>query len=225
VEALGVDDATAASWFLSATGSSADGTSEFSACLSPELVPVILASFTAESGNEGVRLAWVTASETDHLGFHVLRRVAGQEWVRLTEDLVEGGPEYAFLDPEPVPGRENEYTLEAWARDGSRQRLGSVRTMGMARPVGIALRALPNPIRSSGTLVFALAEPGRVEVEIISVTGRRLHSLVDAVRPAGEHRISWDGTDASGRHLASGSYIAVLRTSGETRTLKLVLLR
>jgi hypothetical protein len=188
-------------------------------------VPVVLASFTAESVTDGVRLVWSTASETDHLGFHVLRRTVGEaDWTRISHALLDEGPDYAFVDADAPAGRESEYTLEAWGRDGSRQRVGSVRVLVAERVTAPALRALANPLRSSGTLLFALPEAGRVQLDIVSVTGRRVATLVDGVRTAGEHRIAWEGTDARGRRLASGSYIAVLRTPAETRTLQLVIL-
>ena len=226
VEALGVDDATAASWFLSATATGPEGTSEFSACLSPELVPVVLATFTAVSEEGGVRLAWSTSEETRHLGFHVFRRDGGAaEWIRLTDDLVAGGPDYVYLDPGAPAGRESEYSLEAWARDGSHQRLGRVRVFVDARPAVLALRAAANPFRAAGTLVFDLPEPVRVRLEIVAVTGRRIATLVDGFETAGEHRVTWDGIDIHGRRVAAGSYFAVLTTPGESRTLQLVVLR
>ena len=56
------------------------------------------------------------------------------------------------------------------------------------------------------TLAFELAAGGPVRLEIFAVDGRRIRSLVDAVRTAGRHEVVWQGRDSRGRAVASGTY-------------------
>lgn len=54
-------------------------------------------------------------------------------------------------------------------------------------------RALPNPARGHGALVFTLPEAAVVDVELYDVSGRRVRTLARAQRfEAGPHRLQWD---------------------------------
>ena len=60
--------------------------------------------------------------------------------------------------------------------------------------------------------------------EVFAVDGRRIRSLVDAVRTAGRHEVTWHGRDDLGRGVASGVYMRQIGTrrvgvSGEYRIL------
>ena len=51
-------------------------------------------------------------------------------------------------------------------------------------------RALPNPARGHGEIVYALPDPENVTVRLFDPAGRVAATLLDGVRqPAGEHRI------------------------------------
>jgi subtilisin family serine protease len=88
------------------------------------------------------------------------------------------------------------------------------------------LAGYPNPFNPRTTLRFALPSAGRAVLEVHDLAGRRVRRLLAAELPAGEHEVAWDGTDDSGRAVASGQYVARLR-AGETGpvTRKLTLVR
>ena len=91
-------------------------------------------------------------------------------------------------------------------------------------PADVVLRQnVPNPFNPATTIVFALPEPGRVRLEVFDVGGRRVRTLVDAERPAGEHRVDWDGRDARGRRVSSGVYFYKLDAGSTARVRKMVL--
>jgi cytochrome c553 len=77
--------------------------------------------------------------------------------------------------------------------------------------------ARPNPFRLHTTLCFSLPVPQRVRLSVFDLAGRRVRVLVDEVREAGRHDVSWDGRDEAGRGLASGIYF--VRLQGEERSL------
>ncbi len=83
----------------------------------------------------------------------------------------------------------------------------------------------PNPFRGSTDLRFALAERGRVRLSIYSVSGSLVRTLVDGVRDAGEHAVSWDGKNDSGGRAASGVYFVDVSAGTERRTRRAVLIR
>jgi flagellar hook assembly protein FlgD len=49
--------------------------------------------------------------------------------------------------------------------------------------------------------------------------------LVDGPQTAGHHEITWDGLDASGRSVATGTYFYRLESDGISAARKLTLLR
>jgi hypothetical protein len=85
--------------------------------------------------------------------------------------------------------------------------------------------AVPNPFNPSTELVFEVSRPGPVRLDVLSVDGRLVRSLVSGRQPAGNHRVRWDGRDAAGRSVASGLYVVRLQAGAEVRTRRLVVVR
>jgi hypothetical protein len=85
--------------------------------------------------------------------------------------------------------------------------------------------ASPNPMLSRTRFEFALAEPGRVSVQVFDVTGALLSTIANEWLPAGLHAREWNGADASGRRLSPGVYLVMIRMPGLERSQKLVMLR
>jgi murein DD-endopeptidase MepM/ murein hydrolase activator NlpD len=80
----------------------------------------------------------------------------------------------------------------------------------------------PHPVRASANLEFSLARSGVARLIVRDAQGRRVATLADGWRPAGTHVARWAGRDDSGRRAAPGVYFAQLRSGGELRTRRLV---
>ena len=87
------------------------------------------------------------------------------------------------------------------------------------------LLARPNPLNPQTTLTFVLSESRHVEVNIVDAKGRVVRTLVSQTMPRGQHDVTWDGRDATGREVASGAYIAVLKSPSARLSQKLLLLK
>jgi hypothetical protein len=87
------------------------------------------------------------------------------------------------------------------------------------------LGAYPNPFNPATELRFELASRSRVEIEIMDLRGRRVRQLLATTLPAGEHRARWDGLDANGSAVSSGTYIYRLRAGTREFSGKLSLVR
>jgi uncharacterized delta-60 repeat protein len=85
------------------------------------------------------------------------------------------------------------------------------------------LGAHPNPFNPTTRLHFALDAPGPVELVVHDLRGRRVATLVDGPRPAGEQSVGWRGRDDAGRPVASGTYLLCLRAGGTVHTSKVTL--
>lgn len=75
----------------------------------------------------------------------------------------------------------------------------------------------PNPTASGALLEFALPRAQRARLELLDPQGRSVRVLVDGDLSVGEHRLSWDGTDAAGRRVPAGLYLARLRAGADVR--------
>jgi len=80
-----------------------------------------------------------------------------------------------------------------------------VTTLGLAHP---------NPFNPSTTIEFALASPGNARLDVYTIDGRLVNTLVNRGLAAGPHSAIWNGTDQQGRAVASGTYFYRLTTTG-----------
>lgn len=83
----------------------------------------------------------------------------------------------------------------------------------------------PNPFNPATTYRFQLPEAGPVRLDVFDSAGRLVRTLVDDVRDAGPHAVTWDGRDAQGVPLASGVYLSRLVANGERLEQKSILLK
>jgi beta-glucanase (GH16 family) len=85
--------------------------------------------------------------------------------------------------------------------------------------------ASPNPFNAHTEIRFDLADSGDIHLVIFDAQGRRVRTLESGVLGAGSHRSVWNGTDDSGRVVASGAYFAALRTARGRSVIRLVLVK
>jgi hypothetical protein len=78
----------------------------------------------------------------------------------------------------------------------------------------------PNPFNASTTIPITIAQAGRTTIQIYSLTGQLVTTLLDADLPAGERRVGW-----SPRSLASGVYLCTMATGGDLVTRPILYLK
>jgi hypothetical protein len=81
----------------------------------------------------------------------------------------------------------------------------------------------PNPFNTSTTLRFNIAERSDVKIEIYDVKGTLIRTLVNENLDAGGYPVVWDGTDAKGNVMSSGTYICKMSAGNFNQTLKMTL--
>jgi flagellar hook assembly protein FlgD len=68
-----------------------------------------------------------------------------------------------------------------------------------------------------------LADPGVVTARVFDLQGRLVASISDAMLPAGEHELRWDGRTVGGGPAAAGVYWMQMAVNGHRlHTAKLV---
>jgi len=80
----------------------------------------------------------------------------------------------------------------------------------------------PNPALGSARFAFTLERAEQVDLTVYDVTGRAVATLAHGRFAPGEHAITWDGRDRSGRDVPAGVYLCRLETEEQTQTQRLV---
>jgi hypothetical protein len=83
----------------------------------------------------------------------------------------------------------------------------------------------PNPFNPNTRIAFDIGRHGPASLAIYDSGGRLVDVLVDGVLERGEYRVRWDGTDGTGRPVASGVYFYVLETDEAQLTRRMTLIR
>jgi hypothetical protein len=83
----------------------------------------------------------------------------------------------------------------------------------------------PNPFNPDTDILFSIRDAGKVSVRIYNVRGQLVRTLVDENLLPGEYTRHWDGTNDSGRLVASGIYFCKMEAMNFTDTKKMILLK
>ncbi len=208
-----------------------------------QTLPVELSSFTATlTADLFVNIAWVAQSETNHLGYNVLRGENDTlaEALQLNAVVITEGEQlgtqmsYNYLDTEVQTGTTYHYWLESLDLGGGSQFFGpiSVQVTGEPGDPGIPplpptvtklLPAYPNPFNPSTNIRYQLVEPATVRIEIYNVKGQLIRSYENSYSDPGYYQIMWDGRDAQGKPATSGVYLYRM-TAGKYSSYKKMVL-
>jgi photosystem II stability/assembly factor-like uncharacterized protein len=77
----------------------------------------------------------------------------------------------------------------------------------------------PNPFSSSTQIVYNLTRSSNITLTIYDLSGRKIQTLVDEFKTAGEHTIDWDAS-----HLCNGLYFCKFEVDNEPGELKKMVL-
>jgi hypothetical protein len=82
----------------------------------------------------------------------------------------------------------------------------------------------PNPFNSTTTIPVTIPADGRVLIEIYNILGARVYSK-NVFMTAGYHSFTWNGTDLTGKTVASGIYTYQVQINNTSRMKKMLYLR
>ncbi|MBN2354910.1 T9SS type A sorting domain-containing protein, partial [candidate division KSB1 bacterium] len=193
-----------------------------------EVIPVELASFQAIPVQDGVRLSWQTASESNNYGFQIQRRISRADSWQII-GFVEGygtssdAHNYTFVDKQPVEGI-NHYRLCQLDTDGALDYSQEV-SVTVQAPRHLELRQnYPNPFNPDTEIGFYISRTveGNATLHIYNLLGQNIRTLVDETASAGYHRIRWDGCDEYGRQVGSGIYLYRLKVGEQVKVRKMI---
>jgi hypothetical protein len=187
-------------------------------------VPVELVSFSGRMENESVHLRWVTASETENLGFHLYR--AGQKegpYTSVTTQLIAGAGttssenRYDFLDNNVIPDHTYFYKLSDTDYAGYVNWHGPIEVTTTPPATFELAQNFPNPFNAQTRIQFRVGQAARYELIIFNHIGQEIRRLINHELSPGMHEILWDGVDGQNLPVASGIYYYMLRNGEYTQ--------
>ncbi len=89
--------------------------------------------------------------------------------------------------------------------------------------VRMAQTASPNPFSGSTRIAYRVPTAGPVTVEVMDVMGREVRALVREDKAAGDYETVWDGVNAAGQQVASGTYFYRVDAGGQSIVRKMTL--
>ncbi len=81
----------------------------------------------------------------------------------------------------------------------------------------------PNPFNPTTNISFALPVDSKVSLKLYNVAGQLVRTLVNETMPAGNHTVTWDGSNSNGEKVASGIYFYKLNAGDFSKTMKMVM--
>jgi len=82
----------------------------------------------------------------------------------------------------------------------------------------------PNPFNSSVTIIYEIAKPGLVRIQVYDMLGREVCNLLnEEMQNIGENVLFWDGKDEYGNVLPGGTYSIHISGNGNSRDFKKVI--
>lgn len=96
---------------------------------------------------------------------------------------------------------------------------------GPIKPAGGFSSIAPNPFNPKAEIRFVMTRDNMAQLNIYNLRGEHVKTLVNGRLTGGqEHMYSWDGTDNTGRRMASGTYFARLRIGAEVMQVRKLML-
>jgi hypothetical protein len=190
-------------------------------------VAVQVWGFTAACTAEAVHLAWFHALSQD-TEFRVRGEHDDQPTVSWT---VTGYPDAAgegHADDASAAARRPgtvRYRLECRPAGQAWQVIAETSIVVPPMDIPTLASARPNPFNPRTEVRFTLPAAVGAVLAVYDTRGQLVDTLVDDVLPAGEHVGVWDGQDARGGAMPSGTYFCLLTTAWGTQSTKMVLVR
>jgi hypothetical protein len=191
------------------------------------LAPAAPVPFTGNYAAGATHLHWAANSEAD-LSEYRLYRGNAPGFVPGPANLLSAQPDTGFADAGAAGAYYKLAAVDLHGNESAHALLGpgDVLDAPHAVPTRLSLSApRPNPAAGATELGFALPGETFVSLVVFDTQGRRVRELVRGTRPAGEHRVAWDGRDEAGNAVPGGLYFARLQVSGRVLDTRIVRLR
>lgn len=173
--------------------------------------------------SSGFRVSWSADPVFSGLSFDLVRVQGGDSTVVNGEPIEPGDGAMTALDGGVDPGKSVTYFAKPYFLENDVRTVihsgiisGTPATTASSRSFSFAPIA-PHPVQKNGQEVrigFQLPNASEVEVEIFSITGRRVRALRGSFEAGPERELFWDLQNDNGETVSSGRYFLRARVGG-----------
>ncbi|MGA2623399.1 MAG: LamG-like jellyroll fold domain-containing protein [Bacteroidota bacterium] len=198
-----------------------------------EALPIQLASLTATTTANGVKLEWTTVSETNNYGFYVERRPQSTTTFATVSDLIPGVGtslqvhQYEWTDmnvgPTTYVYRLKQMDLTGHVAYSNEITVASVLSVnGEAAPKVFQLvQNYPNPFNPTTEIKFSVEKQEHATVKVYSMLGQEVAQLFDGIAEPGHYyKFNFDGS-----RFGSGMYFYRIITDSHSAVRKMLMLK
>ncbi len=188
----------------------------------------LVSHFVARRVSEGVALEWSARVDADVVGWFVDRRGAeGAGFTRLNTARIPVTPnaEYRYVDGSATD--DSYYRLMALKADGTEQPLAYAAAPGGRGVPGSVSFAVTgaNPFTGATALTYSLPLRSPVRIDVFSVTGQRVRTLVDRTDEPGTYSVPFSLAEGGDRRLGPGVYLVRFAGGGLEVSRRVIAIR
>jgi hypothetical protein len=181
-----------------------------------------VSGFEATVTSGSTSLTWRSSGEPGD--FRLVAHAGQREWEVAIQSLGDG--RYGATDTAPIlaAGGTVTYTL-SWRPAGGVWQVVATREVGLPSPRTSLLAPYPNPFNPQVTVAFTLDHPQQARLTVHDLAGRLVVWLADGIFPAGLTERIWNGQDARGRPMPTGTYFLRLQTGDRVLTKRVTMVK
>lgn len=197
-------------------------------------------TFELSSRGGGVTIRWKADRRRDRSGWAIFKGVkeaVGGKVVYYEIAYIEEQPttSYSYYDDKVDNGVIYYYKLEERLSSGESYTYGpkTIRAVGgsAAKARTAITKCYPNPFTAQISIAYEIPDveggDAVTSIAVYDISGKLVRNLVNEVKAPGTYIVEWDGTDSRGVPVASGVYLASLRSGGKnappsTKTIVLI---
>ncbi len=194
-------------------------------------LPVELSSFVIKVEGLDIVLSWQTESELENMGYIIEKREADDNensWkeianfnvnpVLIGKGSTSSSSEYDYIDKGVKRGITYEYRLADVNYAGEIYYHDDKIVQVSFMPDEILIESVyPNPSNSQVSISYYLPEQVFMNVDIYSIQGKLVLSLVKTQQAKGYYQYLWNGRDSNGVELSTGVYFLKFHAYGSNK--------
>jgi hypothetical protein len=189
-------------------------------------LPICMSSLSAARIREGVKVSWVTESETENAGFILYRDDEAIAYLEGAGNSTES-LSYSYIDKNVVPGNTYTYTLADISYSNTETLHQNEAVSITIEETDIDATALftldmvyPNPFNPETKISYDVRSSGMLNMSIYNMSGEKVATLKSGSHHAGQYSLVWNA-----QNLPSGIYFLKASMGNRVVTKKLVLMK
>lgn len=181
----------------------------------------VVERFEARRAGGGVELLWSARDGAEIVGWNLYRCATADgvyEGVNSKLIPVAGASQFRYVD-ETAPSAGMHYRLAGVASNGTERTFAYTASDAVGRPHAFAFALSgANPFRGSTQFTYAVAERGLVRLEVFSITGQRVRTLVNLTQEPGTYTVPFSLGGQGERLLSPGVYLVRIAAGRNQRS-------